>query len=58
MKKFERVSSDHHQMPPARGPRSDVQRVRGTTIPFFGGGTLPCDLSHDACYLPPLTRAL
>ena len=52
MKKFERVSSDHHQMPPARGPRSDVQRVRGTTIPFWGG--YPTMWPIPWCMLPTL----
>ena len=46
VKKFEQVSSDDHQMSVAGGngvgSRSD-----------WAGGTLPCDLSHDAPQPPP-----
>ena len=40
MNKFEQVSSDDHQMSVAGG--------RYTGLMSGGGGTLPCDLSHDA----------
>ena len=40
MNKFEQVSSDDHQMSVAGG--------RYTGPMSGGGGTLPCDLSHDA----------
>ena len=42
MNKFEKVSSDHHQMSVGRGVV--------TQVPCLGGerSTLPCDLFHGA----------
>ena len=41
--KFEQISSDGHQMSVAGG----------RAISDFQDGTLPCELPHDACDVPP-----
>ena len=63
MNKFDWVSSDNYQMSVAEGWVSQVPFPGGGCFPEkisnvsgvfpsvegWGGGTLPCDLSHDAC---------
>ena len=52
MNMFEKVSSDHHKMSLAGGrgsPGLMSRRGEYSTLPFpgGGGGTLPCNLSHN-----------
>ena len=67
MYKFEEVSGDDHQMSVAGGrsqvsclervgPRSGVNgRGVDSRSDVWRGGTLTCDLSHDACDAPTPT---
>ena len=54
MNKFEHVSSDDHQMSVRKrvGPPGLMSREGGRSPGLMGRGTLPCDLSHNACDVP------